>query len=78
MLPGFEPDLLVIDFAMPGMNGAEFVKLARQRRPDLRVLFVSGFSDSKVLADAVGDAPLLHKPFTATDLAAAVRSALDA
>ena len=76
-LSTFEPDLVVVDFAMPGMNGAEFVKSARQYRPDLRVLFVSGFSDSRALADAVGKAPLLRKPFRATDLAAAVRSALD-
>ena len=76
-LPAFAPDLLVVDFAMPGMNGAEFVRLARQRQPDLRVLFVSGYSDSKALAEAVGQAPLLRKPFKATELAAAVRSALE-
>jgi CheY-like chemotaxis protein len=77
-LQAFEPDLLVVDFAMPGMNGAEFVRLARERQPDLHVLFVSGFSDSNALAQAVGQAPLLRKPFKAIDLAAAVRSALDA
>jgi signal transduction histidine kinase len=76
-IPEFEPDLVVVDFAMPGTNGAEFVRLARQRRPDLRALFVSGFSDSGALAQAVGEAPLLRKPFKATDLAAAVRSALE-
>jgi signal transduction histidine kinase len=77
-LATFAPDLLVVDFAMPGMNGAEFVRLARQGQPDLRVLFVSGYADSKALAGAVGQAPLLRKPFKATDLAAAVRSALEA
>jgi signal transduction histidine kinase len=76
-LQAFQPDLLIVDFAMPGMNGAEFVRLARQRRPDLHALFVSGFSDSNALAQAVGQAPLLRKPFKAIDLAAAVRSALD-
>ena len=73
----FSPDLLVVDFAMPGMNGAEVVMAARQRNAGLKILFLSGFADSEVLETAVGATPLLRKPFRPSELAAAVRSALD-
>jgi hypothetical protein len=54
------------------------VTAARQRNGDLKVLFLSGYSDSAVLESAVGDALLLRKPFRPADLATAVRHALDA
>jgi signal transduction histidine kinase len=73
-----DPDLLVVDFAMPGMNGAEMAQAARQWKSCLPILFLSGFADSTVLEAAVGSAPLLKKPFRPVDLAAAVRAALDA
>jgi signal transduction histidine kinase len=77
-LSEFRPDLLVVDFAMPGLNGAEVVLAARKINPDIRVLFVSGFAESEILETAVGAAPLLRKPFLPSELAAAVRLALDA
>jgi signal transduction histidine kinase len=77
-LADFSPDLLIVDFAMPNMNGAELVTAARQRNGELKVLFLSGYSDSAVLESAVGDALLLRKPFRPADLATAVRHALDA
>lgn len=77
MLAEFDPDLLVLDFAMPGINGADTAAAARQRKAALRILFVSGFADSAALDTAVGGAALLRKPFRPTDLAAAVRLALD-
>jgi signal transduction histidine kinase len=77
-LAEFRPDLLIVDFAMPNMNGAEVVATARKRNRALKVLFLSGYSDSAVLESAVGDALLLRKPFRPADLATAVRHALDA
>ena len=77
MLGEFSPDLLIVDFAMPGMNGAEVVMAARECNAGLKILFLSGFADSEVLEAAVGAAPLLRKPFRPSELAAAVRSALD-
>jgi DNA-binding response OmpR family regulator/nitrogen-specific signal transduction histidine kinase len=77
-LAEFTPDLLVVDFAMPGMNGAEVVTTARRHNPGLKILFLSGFADSEALETALGGAPLLRKPFRPLELAAAVRSALDA
>ncbi len=73
----FRPDLLLVDFAMPGLNGAEVVLAARTTNPKTRILFVSGFADSDALEVAIGAAPLLRKPFRPSELAAAVRSAMD-
>jgi signal transduction histidine kinase/DNA-binding response OmpR family regulator len=76
-LPNFEPDLLIVDFAMPNMNGAEIVTAARARNAALKILFLSGYADTTALESAVGHAPLLRKPFRPAELAAAVRTALD-
>ena len=78
MLGQFAPDLLIVDFSMPGMSGAETATAARQQNSGLRILFLSGFADSAALEVAVGGAPLLRKPFRPVELAAAVRSVLDA
>jgi PAS domain S-box-containing protein len=63
------PDLMVLDFAMPGMNGAEVAAAARQRYPDLPIVFASGYSDTAAIEAAVGsDAILLRKPFRIDEL----------
>lgn len=69
--------LMIIDFAMPGTNGAEVVKAARKTQPSLPVLFVSGYADSAALEAAMGEAPFLRKPFLPAELAHAVRTALE-
>jgi CheY-like chemotaxis protein len=71
------PDLLLVDFAMPDMTGAELVTAARARNKDLKILFLSGYAESDALEAAVGGAPLLRKPFRPVELANAVRAALD-
>jgi PAS domain S-box-containing protein len=59
-----EVDALLLDFAMPGMTGAQVAHLARSQRPDLGIVFMSGYSDTEAIAAAVGqDAVLLRKPF---------------
>jgi CheY-like chemotaxis protein len=60
-------NLLVADFAMPGMNGAEVAQQARSRRPDLPVLFVTGYADQSELAD-VGEERVVQKPFRGDEL----------
>lgn len=77
VLTHFDPDLVILDFAMPGMNGAETALAIRAKCPDIPLLFVSGYADSATLEDAVGRAPLLRKPFRPAELAQAVRSILD-
>ncbi|HEY6643182.1 ATP-binding protein [Povalibacter sp.] len=69
-------DLLLVDFAMPGMNGAQVAHAARARRPDLRILIVSGYSDSAAIETALGTTPLLRKPFDTAELSAAVAAIL--
>ena len=69
-------DLLIVDFAMPGMNGADVARAARERQPDIKVLMVSGYADSSAVESALGSARLLRKPFDLTELGAAVAETL--
>lgn len=62
-------DLLVTDHIMPQMTGAELAHAAMQRRPGLRILVVSGYSDAIGLSSAL---PRLEKPFRQSDLAAQI------
>lgn len=71
------PQLMIIDFAMPGTNGAEVVRAARKAQPSLPILFVSGYADTAALESAMGSAPFLRKPFRPAELAAAVRAAIE-
>jgi PAS domain S-box-containing protein len=67
------PDLALIDYAMPGMNGAEAARAARDLHPGLPIVFVTGYAESEQLEAALGcDVPVLRKPFTLEQLAAAV------
>jgi len=72
-------DVVVTDLVMPRMNGAELAALLRRRRPEIRVVFMSGFT-STVLDEAPehDDVPLLAKPFPPRALVRAVRAELDA
>lgn len=71
-----KPDVLVVDFAMPGMNGAEVAKQARELYPDLPVVLASGYSDTDAIERAVGkDTQLLRKPFGIDELLQAVGEA---
>jgi signal transduction histidine kinase len=77
LLKDHRPALMVLDFGMPGSNGAEVAASARQTHEGLRILFVSGYSDTSAIERAVGKAALLRKPFRPAEFAAAVRSSLD-
>jgi CheY-like chemotaxis protein len=68
-------DLVLIDFAMPGMNGAELAREVHSIWPRLPVLFVTGFADRATLA-GVGEARIIGKPFVRNELAEKVRNAL--
>jgi DNA-binding response OmpR family regulator len=76
ILGEFKPDLVILDFAMPESNGAEIALAIRQRRPDVPVIFISGFADTDLLTQAAAQAPILHKPFRPAQLAAQIRSIL--
>jgi signal transduction histidine kinase len=72
--------LLLTDIVLPGIGGAELVHRARQSRPDLRVLYTSGYTDRGVVENGFLQSGIafLHKPFTARGLARKVREVLDA
>jgi CheY-like chemotaxis protein len=72
------PDMAVLDFAMPDMNGAELARHLAELCPDLPVLFASGFSDTDAIEAAVGsNAPMLRKPFRIDELLHAVADMLE-
>ncbi|WP_246154670.1 CHASE domain-containing protein [Methylobacterium oryzihabitans] len=69
-------DLLVTDVGLPGgMNGRQMADAARVGRPDLKVLFITGFAEAAVLGDGRLDAGMavLTKPFAVDALAARIR-----
>jgi two-component system cell cycle sensor histidine kinase/response regulator CckA len=74
-----EINLLVTDVVMPDMNGAALAQRLVVRRSDLRVLFVSGYSDAMpVGATKTGRVAFLAKPFPPSDLVTTVAELLDA
>ncbi|NJC40558.1 signal transduction histidine kinase [Brevundimonas alba] len=59
---------VVLDFAMPGMNGADLARELRARRPRVPILFATGYADAEALT-GVGDHQIVHKPFVQAELA---------
>ncbi|RRN62069.1 ATP-binding protein [Caulobacter sp. 602-1] len=70
------PDLMVVDFAMPGMDGAQVARRARQVIPTLGMLLITGYADASAIRELVNSEAVLRKPFKVSDLAVAVRKAL--
>jgi PAS domain S-box-containing protein len=72
-------DLLITDLVMPNVGGTELFSHLRLLRADLRVLFVSGYTDDDILRRGLSnpDSAFLQKPFTARALAAAAKAALE-
>lgn len=69
-LPQLQPDLAVLDFAMPDMNGAEVAQRIRGLRPATRIIFASGYADSAALDDVIDQrSAYLPKPFDTAALA---------
>jgi PAS domain S-box-containing protein len=70
------PDLVIVDFIMPGLSGADVARKIRAKVADQPILFVSGYSETDAVKRTAPDAPLLTKPFRADALHKAVRGAL--
>lgn len=66
------PDLLLTDYLMPGMTGAQLATQARALFPDLPVLVATGYADMGAIEAAIGENAILRKPFQLADLAQAV------
>jgi two-component system, cell cycle sensor histidine kinase and response regulator CckA len=73
-------DLLVTDVVMPGINGRVLAERLRDSRPETKVLYMSGYTDSFIAGHGVLDQKtnLLHKPFSEEMLLRHVRDVLDA
>jgi len=75
----FTPDLFVLDFAMPGMNGAELASALRARNGQSRIAFLTGFADRVAIEAALGrDVALVYKPASRPQLAQVIADALAA
>jgi PAS domain S-box-containing protein len=76
---GAEFDLMLTDVVMPGMDGPQAAALARQRRPEMKVVFMSGYSELAAVNHGriAPDAEILSKPFRKVDLAQRLRETLD-
>jgi PAS domain S-box-containing protein len=72
------PDLVIIDYIMPGLSGAEVAAHIIATRPEQPILFVSGYSETDEIRKAAPGANILAKPFRAAALDEAVRAALAA
>lgn len=72
--------LVVTDLTMPGMSGQELAERLRLSRPDLKIMFVSGYAEDHVMRHVSenGRDGFLAKPFTPVELAAKVREVLSA
>jgi signal transduction histidine kinase len=72
-------DLLLTDVIMPQMNGRELAELLTRQRPDLRVVYMSGYAEDVIVHQGALDPSLIlvEKPFTPLVLARTVRQVLD-
>jgi len=72
-------DLAVVDVVMPEMSGPEFVRRLRPMCPEMRVLFISGYTDEAIVHHGIEEsgAAFLQKPFLPDGLARKVRQVLD-
>lgn len=73
-----EVDLLLTDVSMPVVDGITLARLLRERRPGLKVIFMSGYTTNPLFAVEAGRhrLPLIEKPFDPEALRSAVKRAL--
>lgn len=74
-----QPDLLISDVVMPGLNGMELARLLKKKCPGLKVIFITGYTEETISDIGIIDLKdnLLQKPFSSRDLALKVREALE-
>ncbi len=76
LLQGAPPDLIIVDYAMPGMTGVDVVLRARAVVPDVPVILATGYADMEAVDRVMPTERVLRKPFRIAELGVAVRQAL--
>ncbi|RZI57226.1 MAG: response regulator, partial [Zymomonas sp.] len=71
-------DLMISDVGLPGMNGRQLAEIARRHRPDLPILFVTGYAENAAIrTDFLGtNMAMITKPFAMDTLAGKIREML--
>jgi CheY-like chemotaxis protein len=72
-------DLVITDLIMPELNGKAFIKKAKMRMPEMKVIFVSGYTDNHIVHDGMLEEGVnfIQKPYSQQVLARMVRNVLD-
>jgi len=72
-------DLLITDIGLPGLNGRQLADAARERRPDLKILFMTGYAENATIANGFLDPgmSMMTKPFAIDALATRIRSIIE-
>jgi CheY-like chemotaxis protein len=72
-------DLLVTDVGLPGLNGRQLADAARQQRPDLKVMFMTGYAENATIANGFLEPgmQMITKPFAIEALATRIRDMIE-
>lgn len=73
----FEPDLLITDVMMPEMDGPTLARAVKERRPSVKIIFISGYAEDKFKEHLGADVYFLPKPFSLKQLATKVKEVLE-
>ncbi len=71
------PDLIITDYLMPGITGAELMLRAREVFPGIPMIIATGYADMHAIDEVLGKDILLRKPFQLAELAVSVKRALE-
>jgi len=78
LLSGARVDALVTDVGLPGLNGRQLADAARERRPGLPVLFITGYAGHALEGQLAPGMQLVGKPFALDAVTAKIRAMLQA
>jgi two-component system response regulator (stage 0 sporulation protein F) len=79
MIEAQRPHLVILDYVMPGIDGAETARRIAETDPELKIVFSTGHGALRALRNAAGDeASILEKPFTLAELDALIAGVLEA
>lgn len=75
---GLKPDLVITDVIMPNMSGKELMDRLRRNQPDLKVIYMSGYTDNSIAHHGVLDpgTPFIQKPFTRQEISDKIKAVL--